>query len=580
MAIIKFKRGGGAPGAGAGLTAGEPAFDTTNNALHIHNGTTAIWVGAQIDNDTALAGNSAIRIPTQFAVKSYVDSQVAGGAVSSINGATGAVVLIGGGTYGNTLDINVTSKTIVIRNIGVTAAVAGNGISISGSTGTVTINNTGVTGVTGSANQVAVSANGGYATVSLPTAITTPGSLTTTGNLTVGGNLIVNGTTTTVNSDTVTIQDPVIVLGGTVGINDTKDRGVQFNYGGGNTGFFGYDNSLTRFTMYTSATNTSEVFAGTTGDAGFASLYLGTGANTVRTITSTLTGNRTTILPDWDGTVVAPNGLGSSNNIIRSNGSSQPTWIDPTANGFTAFHATLSTNDVGGAAGSLRYQSAANTSTFLGISGANTILRSTGSVPEWILPSVNGFTAFFATNATNIWGGAAGSLPYQSGANTSTFLGISGANTILRSTGTLPEWISPSVNGFTAFAATNAQTSLIVADTSDTSAPIAFVNNASDSYQALKYNSSLVYNATTNTITASLSGNASSATNATNAGNVFATEQTTGTMYLVGMGAAATTGGLLIDATAQGGATALQYHNGTSTLVVHRIEATIDGGSY
>jgi hypothetical protein len=42
--------------------------------------------------------------------------------------------------------------------------------------------------------------------------------------------------------------------------------------------------------------------------------------------------------------------------------------------------------------------------------------------------------------ATNLAGGAAGSVPYQSGASTTTFLGIGAANTVLTSSGTAPQW--------------------------------------------------------------------------------------------------------------------------------------------
>jgi hypothetical protein len=45
-----------------------------------------------------------------------------------------------------------------------------------------------------------------------------------------------------------------------------------------------------------------------------------------------------------------------------------------------------------------------------------------------------------ATSATNVQGGAAGSLPYNTASSTSTFLGIGGANTVLQSTGTAPQW--------------------------------------------------------------------------------------------------------------------------------------------
>ena len=96
------------------------------------------------------------------------------------------------------------------------------------------------------------------------------GTLTSTGNVTVGGDLIVNGNTVTVNSTTVTIDDPVFTLGGDTapGVDDNKDRGIEFRYNDGTAklGFFGYDDSTGKFAFLTGATNSSEVFSGTKGE--------------------------------------------------------------------------------------------------------------------------------------------------------------------------------------------------------------------------------------------------------------------------------------------------------------------------
>ena len=96
-------------------------------------------------------------------------------------------------------------------------------------------------------------------------------TVTTSGDLEVTGDLTVNGTTTTVNSNIVTIDDPVFTLGGdsAPGSDDNKDRGIEFRYHDGSTaklGFFGFDDSTGDFTFLTSATNSSEVFSGTKGN--------------------------------------------------------------------------------------------------------------------------------------------------------------------------------------------------------------------------------------------------------------------------------------------------------------------------
>jgi hypothetical protein len=98
----------------------------------------------------------------------------------------------------------------------------------------------------------------------------TSGTTTVNNNLTVTGNLTINGTTTTVNSTTMTVDDPILTLGGNTAptSDDNKDRGIEFRYfdTAARVGFFGYDDSTGKFTFLTAATNTSEVFSGTKGE--------------------------------------------------------------------------------------------------------------------------------------------------------------------------------------------------------------------------------------------------------------------------------------------------------------------------
>ena len=95
-----------------------------------------------------------------------------------------------------------------------------------------------------------------------------------TGSVVVYGNLNVMGTTTTIDSTTVTIDDPIFTLGGDTvpTTDDNKDRGVEFRWHNGTDaklGFFGYDDSAERFKFVPDATNVSEVFSGAAGDVEF-----------------------------------------------------------------------------------------------------------------------------------------------------------------------------------------------------------------------------------------------------------------------------------------------------------------------
>ena len=530
MAIIKFKKGSGTP---SGLTLAEPAFDLANNKFFIGVTGSAIWVGGEVDNNTAL-GTSQVKIPTQYAVKTYIDNNIAGGAITGVNGLTGSV-FIGAGSF---INVAAAGKGITVSNAGVhsvngsTGAVTNvaftntaqtftalqqfaSGISAAGVTaydinvysdtstnveviskgsnsnipaagddvlflgrGTgsnVYIGNAAgtdgsayirvsedtiwlkgsvieadfVTGVTGTANQIVVTGTTGSVSVGFPSSVTMPGSLSVTGNLTV------NGTTTYVNSTVTEIADPIITLGWTGGIgsppvDDNKDRGIAFKYntgGGGRTGFFGFDDSTGYFTFIGDATIASEIVSGAPGVAQFGSVRL---YNNIAAVAATLQydgsalASRTFTFPDLgaNGTVVAPSDSGTANYIIKSNGAV--------------------------------------------------------AQPTWINPNAAGFTAYAATH---IGGGLAGSLPYNTAATTTTFLSIGSAGTILLSSGSAPTWAAP-----TGITAGTAQTVTMVSDTSDTTCFLSFVNAASNTNQALKYNSNLAYNAATNYLEVNIDG--------------------------------------------------------------------------
>ena len=88
-----------------------------------------------------------------------------------------------------------------------------------------------------------------------------------TGLVRIWGNLQVDGVTTTVNSTVMTVDDPIITLGGDTApiLDDNKDRGVEFRYysGSAKVGFFGWDDSAQKYRFLNDATNISEVFTGT-----------------------------------------------------------------------------------------------------------------------------------------------------------------------------------------------------------------------------------------------------------------------------------------------------------------------------
>lgn len=88
-------------------------------------------------------------------------------------------------------------------------------------------------------------------------------------------------------------------------------------------------------------------------------------------------------------------------------------------------------------AGDLLYYATGTTLSKLAIGASTTILTSSGTAPQWSAAS-----SITVGAATNIAGGAAGSVPYQSGAGATTFVSIGSAYQALQvnAGGTAPSW--------------------------------------------------------------------------------------------------------------------------------------------
>lgn len=214
---IVIRRGSAAPTQASGLTLGEPAFNTTDQTLHIGRGAgvTAAWVGARISGaSTDIASGLTLQIPTLSAVKNYVTDYVTSNTsgVSKLNELTGPVNLIGGSNIG----LTVGATTITVTNEGVrTLGLSGDwkkavvnvfggttgALAISGATwGSATVTNAGnVGGIANGTNlagktvfEILESILFTYQNVSFSAASITSGSFTT-GNLELGQTAAASG---------------------------------------------------------------------------------------------------------------------------------------------------------------------------------------------------------------------------------------------------------------------------------------------------------------------------------------------------------------------------------------------------
>jgi len=214
-----------------------------------------------LDED-AMGTNSATALATQQSIKAYVDNEV-GSSALTIGADSGSNDTVTVGT--DTLDFS--------GGANITTTVSNNDISIA-LDATITSGITALTAGQLNADNIRIDGNVISSTDSNGNITLTPNG---TGDVVISGDLTVNGTTTTVNSTVVTLDDPIMQLGGDTapGSDDDKDRGVAFRWHNGSAaknGWFGYDDSVSKFTFVPDATLTSEVVSGTVGNVIFGNI--------------------------------------------------------------------------------------------------------------------------------------------------------------------------------------------------------------------------------------------------------------------------------------------------------------------
>jgi hypothetical protein len=155
----------GAPGgysAGYGMSLAGNVFN--NAGVLTVNGTANQIISS------GTTGNIILSLPQDIATTSaptFIGTNFTGIPNAALTNNTVTISTGAGLSGGGTVALG---GTLTLANTGVTSAVAGTGISVSGATGAVTIANTGVTSLTGTTNQISVSASTGGITLSIPSA--------------------------------------------------------------------------------------------------------------------------------------------------------------------------------------------------------------------------------------------------------------------------------------------------------------------------------------------------------------------------------------------------------------------------
>jgi hypothetical protein len=230
---------------------------------------------------------------------------------------TGSVIVTNGSTFQtDTADINggAIDGVTIGSNSAATALVANGGINIDDD------GDGAIDGVVIGANTAAA---GTFTTI------------TTTGNATIAGDLTVNGTTTTIDSTTLTIEDPLIQLAknNSGGDANTFDQGLFFNRGSLDNVSFLWDESADEFAFAVTASEDGTTAGNVTVDS-YANLHVGdvTSTGALKTdglsifdneITGTRSNEDIFIVPSGTGNVVINsadiNGGAIDNTVIGGN---------------------------------------------------------------------------------------------------------------------------------------------------------------------------------------------------------------------------------------------------------------------
>jgi hypothetical protein len=601
----------------AGLSFGEMAFvqgtGLTANQLYVGiSGGSPVWVGAQIGTTGSWTDNAAkTSLATQYAIDQRISSQISGGSpittVSDNTNTTRYLVLSTSAAAGVTLFVDDSTGALSYNPSTGNLKVAGDIDIDGGDINTITSRAT-------IFNSNAIDLSIGSAAIGITMGATTGTFAIRNPSLTVGS----SGVTGTIFADDANLI--LTTKNYTGAFLDPSDSPAKIiindNIGAGFVNIEGGDLRLGVKTLSASVSGVDLIFEGTTDNTNELKLTAGDpGADYTVTLphaTDTLVGKATidtftnktfdtagtgNVFRIAGVTLTANTGTGNVNVLATS--PQITTSLTTNSASFDLVNTTATTvNFAGGASSTLNIGNIGGTASFAGsvtvagnltINGTTTTINSTTltvddkniemaaiATPDDATANGGGIIIKGTTDKTILWDSANSNLTSNQDWNLPTGKVFKINNVSVLSSSALGSGITGSSLTQVGTITSGTWNGTAITDTYlATISTAGKVSNSATTATNLNTASAIVArdgsgNFTAGTITAALTGNASTATTAT---NIVATEQTTGTIFLVGVAAASSSTGLLVNATPAG---ALEYNVATGELSA----TLIDGGSF
>jgi hypothetical protein len=236
---------------------GDLWYDTTNNVLKVHNGSSFVSAGYQNLSDledvtiTSVAAGEILK----WSGSAFINNTLAEAGIAAASDIpTNNNQLTNGAGYITGYTVTQGDVTAHQDALSITESqISDLGTYLTSYTETDTLENVTGRGAT-SSSAISITNNTASSTTSNGALTVTGGvgiggALNVGGNTTITGNLTVNGTTTTVNSNTVNIGDNIIVLNSDETGTPSQDGGITIERGTSSNVSFFWDESEDKWSL-------------------------------------------------------------------------------------------------------------------------------------------------------------------------------------------------------------------------------------------------------------------------------------------------------------------------------------------